>query len=193
MGKFHPLDKVVSWTTLLQKPSQDKAHPNWEAGADSGKGHELPGQSIISTSTQWPAILLPLTVNIKEERDVWKRRSGISTQDYIMKVWKCYSLSCVWFFVTPWTVSHQAPLSMEFSRQYWRGLPFPSPGDLPDPGNKPGVSCIASRFFTIWATRTTFLKRSFQNVQVPQIPMPDWQKCKPSGWGRRETQQGRGR
>ena len=38
---------------------------------------------------------------------------------------------------TPWTVAHQAPLSMEFSRQeYWSGLPFPSPGDLPDPGIK---------------------------------------------------------
>ena len=40
--------------------------------------------------------------------------------------------------LTPWTVAHQAPLSMEFSRQeYWSGLPFPSPGDLPDPGVKP--------------------------------------------------------
>ena len=36
---------------------------------------------------------------------------------------------------SPWTVAHQAPLSMGFSRQeYWSGLPFPSPGDLPDPG-----------------------------------------------------------
>ena len=49
--------------------------------------------------------------------------------------WK--SLSHVWLFVTPWTVAWQAPLSMEFSRQdYWRGLPCPSPGDLPDPGFK---------------------------------------------------------
>ena len=41
-------------------------------------------------------------------------------------------------YVTPWTVAHQAPLSMDFSRQeYWSGLPFPSPGDLPDPGIKP--------------------------------------------------------
>ena len=39
---------------------------------------------------------------------------------------------------TPWTVSHQAPLSMGFSRQeYWSGLPYPSPGDLPKPGIKP--------------------------------------------------------
>ena len=41
--------------------------------------------------------------------------------------------------MTPWTVANQAPLSMEFSRHgYWSGLPFPSPGDLPDPGIKPG-------------------------------------------------------
>ena len=48
------------------------------------------------------------------------------------------SLSRVQLFVTPWTVAYQAPLSMEFSRQeYWSGLPFPSPGDLPDPGIEP--------------------------------------------------------
>ena len=41
-------------------------------------------------------------------------------------------------FATPWTVAHQAPLSMNFSRQeYWSGLPFPSPGDLPDSGIEP--------------------------------------------------------
>ena len=44
-------------------------------------------------------------------------------------------------FVTPWTVAHQAHLSMEFPRQeYWSGLPFPSPGDLPDPWIKPASS-----------------------------------------------------
>ena len=47
-------------------------------------------------------------------------------------------LSCVRFFATPWTVAYQAPLSMEFFRhEYWSGLPFPSPEDLPDPGIKP--------------------------------------------------------
>ena len=50
---------------------------------------------------------------------------------------------------TLWTVAHQAPLSMGFPRQeYWSELPFPSPGDLPDPGIEPCVSCIAGRFFT---------------------------------------------
>ena len=44
-------------------------------------------------------------------------------------------LSHISLFVTPWTIAHQAPLSMEFSKQgYWSGLPFPSPGDLPNPG-----------------------------------------------------------
>ena len=48
---------------------------------------------------------------------------------------KVKSLSRVLLFATPWTVAHQAPSSMGFSRQeYWSGLPFPSPGDLPDPG-----------------------------------------------------------
>ena len=48
------------------------------------------------------------------------------------------SLSRVWLFATPWTVACQAPLSRGFSRQeYWSGLPFPSPGDLPDPGIEP--------------------------------------------------------
>ena len=49
------------------------------------------------------------------------------------------SLSRVQLFLTPWTLAYQAPLSMGFSRQeYWSGLPFPSPRDLPNPGIKPG-------------------------------------------------------
>ena len=48
------------------------------------------------------------------------------------------SLSHVQLFATPWTIACQAPLSLGFSRQeYWSGLPFPSPGDLPDPGIEP--------------------------------------------------------
>ena len=52
-------------------------------------------------------------------------------------------LSCVQLFQTPWTVAHQAPLFMGFSRQeYWSGLPFPSPGDLPNPGVEPGSPAL---------------------------------------------------
>ena len=54
--------------------------------------------------------------------------------------------------VTPWTVAHQAPLSMGFSRQeYWNGFSFPTPGDLPNPGIKPlslATLALAGEFFT---------------------------------------------
>ena len=60
-------------------------------------------------------------------------------------------------FATPWTVARQAPLSMEFSRQkYWSGLPFPSPGDLPNPGIEPmslAPPALAGVFFITGATR----------------------------------------
>ena len=60
-----------------------------------------------------------------------------------------YTYSHVRLFATPWTVACQVPLSMEFSRQeYWSGLPFPSPGDLPDPGIKLVSLSLAGRFFT---------------------------------------------
>ena len=58
-------------------------------------------------------------------------------------------LSCVQLCVIPWTVAHKAPLSMRFSRQeYWSRLPFPSPGDIPDPEIKPASPALAGRFFT---------------------------------------------
>ena len=61
-------------------------------------------------------------------------------------------LGCVQLFVTPWTVAHQALLSMEFSTQeYWSGFPLPTPGTLPHPGIEPtslAPSTLAGRFFT---------------------------------------------
>ena len=51
--------------------------------------------------------------------------------------------------MTPWTVACQAPLSMGFSRQeYWSGLPFPPPGDLPDPGIEPGSPALEADALT---------------------------------------------
>ena len=65
----------------------------------------------------------------------------------------CYLLSCVQLFVTPWTVSCQPPLSIKFSRQeYWSGLSFFSSGGSSQPRAQTLFSCIAVRFFTIWAT-----------------------------------------
>jgi len=54
-----------------------------------------------------------------------------------------YSLNPVRFFATPWTIAHQAPLSIGLPRQeYWSGLPFPSSGVLPDPGIRPGSPAL---------------------------------------------------
>ena len=61
-------------------------------------------------------------------------------------------LSCVRLFATPWTVARQAPLSMGLSwQEYWSGLPFPPPGDLPDPKIvqvSPVAPALAGGFFT---------------------------------------------
>ena len=73
---------------------------------------------------------------LKNPKWPFKKRvpSSSNLRSGFLKV-KVKSLSCVWLFVTPWTVAHQTPPSMGFSRQeHWSGLPFPSPGDLPDPG-----------------------------------------------------------
>ena len=67
--------------------------------------------------------------------------------------------SCVQLFMTLWTVVCQAPLSMEFSRQeYWSGLPFPFPGDLPEPGidlTSLVSPALAGGFFTTSTTWET--------------------------------------
>ena len=76
---------------------------------------------------------------------------GSSKWEYML----CAVLSCfspVWLFETPWTVvAHQAPLSVGFSRQeHWSGLPYPSLGDLPDPGmrpNCPEVKIVEARWW----------------------------------------------
>ena len=62
----------------------------------------------------------------------------------------CFVAQLCQLFVTRWTIAHEAPLSMEFSRQeYWSGLPFPSPGDLPDPGIKHRSLTLQVDFFTL--------------------------------------------
>ena len=57
-------------------------------------------------------------------------------------------------FATSWTITHQAPLSMGFPRQeYWSGLPFPSPGDLPDPGIEPASPADSSLLIHLGSPR----------------------------------------
>ena len=57
--------------------------------------------------------------------------------------------SRVWFFETPWTIAHQTPLSMDFSRhEYWSVLPFPIPGDIPNPRMESASPALAGGFST---------------------------------------------
>ena len=73
--------------------------------------------------------------------------SGFVTVDFIMMKMKCQSLSRVRLFMIPQIVAHQVPLSMGFSRQeYWSGLPFPPPGDLPDPRIEPRCPALQADY-----------------------------------------------
>ena len=84
------------------------------------------------------------------------------------------SLSHVQLFATPWTIAHQAPLFVGFSRQeYWSGLSFPLPGDLPNPGINPMFPALAGRLFTTEppckATCNVGNAGSIPSTKVPQI------------------------
>ena len=90
------------------------------------------GRQILYCGATWEALLIP-----------WKWSEV-----------KVKSLSCVRLFSTLWIGAYQAPPSMGFSRQeYWSGLPFPSPGDLPDPGIKPGSDQESNPFPLHWQHR----------------------------------------
>ena len=108
-----------------------------------------PGSSISNN----PERTVPRRGGEPDYTEVVQQRTGSLNVKrlFLMKgkpeisIWGIYHFSlfvCVlchiWLFMTPWTVVFQAPLCMKFSRQeYWSGLPFPTPGDLPDPGIKP--------------------------------------------------------
>ena len=75
-------------------------------------------------------------------RGYWKCACWTNST-YVFKNVCVQLLSHIWPFATPWTIACQAPLSMEFSREeYWSGLPFPSPGALPDPGIEQHLLCL---------------------------------------------------
>ena len=83
-------------------------------------------------------------VSVTHHKQVWRiyihaKSSCQEVRSSCMRMCSvCQLFSCIWLFATPWTIDHQTPLSMGFSRQeYWSGLPVPPPGDLPNPGIEP--------------------------------------------------------
>ena len=116
-----PLRLYGLWPTRLLRP--------WDfPGKSTGVGCHFLLQGIFPPQGLNPALQL-------------KENSLVTGRCLVTK--SCLTLA------SPWTVAHQAPLSMGFPRQeYWNGLPFPPSGDLPDPGIKPMSPSLAGGFFT---------------------------------------------
>ena len=118
--------------------------------------HKLKKLSSHLLMTDWAQQIFIFTHIIYLELFLVKKI--LYTCTYICTTYKtkymsvCVCVSWVQLFPTPWTIARQDPQSVGFSRQeHWSGLPFPSPGDLPNPEIEPG-SHIAGQFFTVWVT-----------------------------------------
>ena len=101
------------------------------------------------TALRWasPIVQQPLCLVSRTKENHWSLiiqvRMARSGPFLVRMKVKVNSFSPSWLFVTLWTVAHHSASSMGFSRQeYWSGLPFPSPGDLPDSGIKPGSPAL---------------------------------------------------
>ena len=101
----------------------------------------------------------------------------------------CVHACCrVHLFVIPWTVAHQAPLSMRFSRlEYWNELPFPSPMALPNSGIKPlslSSPALSGRFFTTRATwtRWSVQQRNYDSLYIGMSIEPDRELSSTPHW-----------
>ena len=119
----------------------------------SSSGHEILQAKIL----EWVAISVIVQISQCARID-WLLHTSVQFSHSVMcdslrphglqSEW-VKSLSHVRLFATPWTVAYQAPPSMGFSRQeYWSGLPFPSPGDRPDPGIEPGSPALQADALT---------------------------------------------
>ena len=130
----------------------------WERLKAGGEGDDRGWDGWIASPTRWTWVWSPGVGDGQGGLaccDSWGHKELDTTEWLNWKTWKyntdlkndlewVKSLSCVRLFGTPWTVAaYHTPLSMGFSRQeYWSGLPFPSPEDLPDPGIEPRSSAL---------------------------------------------------
>ena len=119
----------VSWETCMQvKKQQLESHMEEQTGLKLGKEYV---KAVYCYSTY---LIYMQSTSCEKLGWKWKWSCSVRwTVAYQTPPSKVF-YSRVWLFVTPWTVAYQAPPSMGFSRQeYWSGLPFPSPWDLPNP------------------------------------------------------------
>ena len=113
----------------------------------------------------------------------WVTTQRQGSLEAVLKAWVSKwvkSLRCVRLFATPWTVAHQAPPSMGFSRQeYWSGLPFPSPGVLPDPKAYLLPFLSPKVVPHVWASQVHF--RGWKPVCGINNFFDRWESCRISG------------
>ena len=116
--------------------------------------------ALLTVAKIWKQSRCPAT-------DEWEKEDVVYTDNGILlrvlsRVRLCNPMDCI---------AHQAPLSTGFSRQeYWGGLPFPPPGDLPDPGTEPMSPALAGRFFTITDTWEAPVK-SYSVIKNEMLPV----------------------
>ena len=144
LNRFTRVWLFVTLWTVAHQASLSLGFPRqeYQSGLPCRPVGDLPNPGIKPTSLTSPA----LAGRFFTTGATWEAQSM-----YTMKKWsEVKSLSRVRLFVTPWTVAYQAP-SMGFSRQeYWSGLPFPSPGDLPDPGIEPRFPALQADALKYW-------------------------------------------
>ena len=162
------------------------------------------GQGCLACCSPWDQSQTQLSdwtttlKNIQDNKKIKWLSKLCSEPERARKEKKVKLLSRVQLFVTPWTVACEAPLSMEFSRQeYWSGLPFSSPGDLPDPGIEPGLLYCGQTLYhlshqgspraarkeqgrTLWVRRETVGRATTRNsgsLWRAELPSSAKRKC----------------
>ena len=135
--------------SLLWYPRQLTTHVNITVLIAEGNGSES-GLTVRPKLTTWPRDVLHKACQVSSLTFQNLYFSMCKIRIITVCVCVCQSLSHVLLFATPWTVALQARLSLEVSRQeYWSGLPFPSPGDLPEPGIELALPVLQADFYPL--------------------------------------------
>ena len=123
----------------VKNPPAMQETPVWSLGWEDPLEKEMAAHfSTLAWKIPWTEEHVGYSPWGRKESDTTERLNRTENKTTVWCFFKVKPLSCVWLFVTPWTVGYQTPPSMGFSRQEcWSGLPFPSPGDLPNPGIEP--------------------------------------------------------
>ena len=146
--------RSLGWEDSLEEETATRSNPTqscWENPMDRGAWQATVHGAAESDTTEW---LNTHKINCKYssvKADLWGDFMYFILKKSFTQICFCCCLvarSCP-TLETPWTVAHQALQSVGFPREeYWSGLPFPSPGDLSNPGIKPTSPMLAGRFFT---------------------------------------------